>query len=448
MDKPARLSDAPPPSVEEFLKTVVRSGLLERDNLLEALRGFPVEQRQDTLALAEHLIRSGKLSRFQARKLMQGVARGLILGSFQILSMIGKGGMGRVYLARDSRNGQLIALKVLPPSKARSKERLLVRFQREMELSRKVSHPFLCRTIETGLLHNVHYMAMEFIPGQTLSRLISTQGPMEVPRLARLMAEVASGLQHAHQQGLIHRDLKPGNIMITPHDHAKVLDLGLALMQGEKADPSVTGGQGYVVGTMDYIAPEQTKDSVGVDGRADIYSLGCTMYYALTGRPPFPGGTSMEKIQRQRKEEPQPLLQLRPALPVPFVALVHQMMAKQPRHRVPTARDVEEKLWRWAEPAPAEPLDTATDPTFTAAVEALKKGEPPTDSSWTDLDLLVDTSEAEPGEAEQPATEDVLVRRVVRWSLIGLGVLTALVLLIGALLQGIKLFKISIHVKL
>ncbi len=135
MDKPARSSDAPPPSVEEFLKTVVRSGLLERDNLLEALRGFPVEQRQDTLALAEHLIRSGKLSRFQARKLMQGVARGLILGSFQILSMIGKGGMGRVYLARDSRNGQLIALKVLPPSKARSKERLLVRFQREMELN-------------------------------------------------------------------------------------------------------------------------------------------------------------------------------------------------------------------------------------------------------------------------------------------------------------------------
>ena len=340
--------DVPTPSVEEFLKTVIRSGLIQRDQLLLALRGFPAEQRHDTLALSEHLIKTGQLSRFQARKLLQGVARGLILASFQILSLIGKGGMGRVYLARDSRDGRLVALKILPPSKARAKERLLARISAaKMELSQKVSHPHLCRTFEAAEFHGVNYLAMEFIPGQTLSRLINTGGPLELPRAARLMAEVASGLEHAHQQGLVHRDLKPSNIMITPHDHAKVLDLGLALIQGEKADPSVTGGQGYVVGTMDYISPEQTTNAMGVDGRADIYSLGCTLYFTLTGRPPFPGGTSIEKIHRHRKEEPEPLLKLRPALPVPFVALVHQMMAKDPRLRFPSARAVEEKLWLW-----------------------------------------------------------------------------------------------------
>src|SRR4051812_24063260 len=107
--------------------------------------------------------------------------------------------------------------------------------------------------------------------------------------------------------------------MITPHDHAKVLDLGLALMEGEKCDdPSITGGQGYIVGTMDYIAPEQTYDPTAVDARADVYSLGCTLYYALAGRPPFQGGTSIEKIYRHRKEEPQPLLELRPTIPPAF----------------------------------------------------------------------------------------------------------------------------------
>jgi eukaryotic-like serine/threonine-protein kinase len=441
MDKPARSSDVPPPSVEEFLKTVVRSGLIDREQLLDALRGFPTEQRNDALAMAEHLVRIGKLSRFQARKLLQGVSKGLILGSFQILSLIGKGGMGRVYLARDSRTNQLMALKVLPPKLAREKERLLMRFQREMELSKKVNHPHVCRTFETDLYRGVHYLAMEFIPGQTLTRLINTEGPMEVPRLARLLAEVASGLEHAHQQGLVHRDLKPGNIMITPHDHAKLLDLGLALMAGEKADPSVTGGQGYVVGTMDYIAPEQTTDAAGVDGRADIYSLGCTSYFALTGRPPFPGGTSIEKIHRHRKEEPESLLKLRPTMPPAFAALIHRMLAKDPRHRFTSARAAEEKLWMWAEAVAAEPLDAVTDPTFTEAVEAIKREEPPTDGSWTDLDLMIDTAEAAEAKARDPAPEDLLANRLLRWSFLGLAILTTLVLLIGGLIQGLKLFK-------
>src|SRR5262245_48280329 len=200
-------SGADRPTVPRFLKSVLRSGLLDREGLQSALRGVPREQRDDAVALADHLVRTGHLSRFQARKLLKGAALGLILGPYQVLAPIGRGGMGTVYMARDSRSGGLVALKVLPPDRARAEERMLARFQREMELSRRVAHPHLAWTHEVGQVRSVHYIAMEYIPGQNLSRLVAQEGPLEMPRAARLMAEVASGLEHAHNQGLIHRDL-------------------------------------------------------------------------------------------------------------------------------------------------------------------------------------------------------------------------------------------------
>lgn len=382
----------PPVFVEEFLRTVLRSGLMTRAQILETIEPLSSFQRQDAVTIADHLVRRGKLSRFQARKLLKGVSRGLILGDYQILALIGRGGMGSVYLARDRRTSHLVALKVLPPHKAKAKQRLVTRFQREMELSPLVRHPHLCRTFEVGQIRGVHYLAMEFIPGQTLSKLISTSKPFEQGRAARLMAEVASGLEHAHQQGLVHRDLKPSNIMITPHDHAKVLDLGLAMMMGEELeDPTMAGGKGYVVGTFDYIAPEQTTDPDNVDGRADIYALGCTLYQTLTGQPPFPGGTTLEKIKRHRKEEPLPILQLRPDLQPLFAALIHKMMAKDPRQRFRSAREVEEKLWFWADHAPLQPLDTEADAEFVEAIDALKQGEPGSTASSIELDLPGDS---------------------------------------------------------
>src|SRR5262249_42538721 len=147
---------------------------------------------------------------------LKGAALGLILGPYQVLAPIGRGGMGTVYMARDSRSGGLVALKVLPPDRARAEGRMLARFQREMELCRRVSHPHLAGTPEVGRVRSVSSIAMEYTPGQTLSRLVAQEGPLAVPRAARLMAEVASGLQHAHNQGLVHRDLKPSNILVTP----------------------------------------------------------------------------------------------------------------------------------------------------------------------------------------------------------------------------------------
>ena len=381
MPKPLIPSGVEQPPIGTFLKTIVRSGLLDRQQLEEVLRGAPADCRSAPESLADHLIKTGKLSRFQATKLLQGAARGLVLGNYQILAPIGKGGQSTVYLARDHRSQLLLALKVLPPKKAREEERLLARFRREMDICQRVAHPTLAWTQEVGVWQGVYYIAMEFIPGKSLYQVVMNHGPLEVPRVARLFAEVAEGLEHAHGQGLIHRDLKPSNILITPHDHAKVLDLGLALIQGETpSDRSVVGGQGYVVGTMDYLAPEQADDAIRVDGRADIYGLGCTLYFALGGRPPFPGGDALQKIARHHREEPVPVEQLNAAVPAAFAELLRKMMAKRPGERFASAGELREALLRWASGEPVQPPDQATDSAYRDAVATFD-----TDNAWVPL---------------------------------------------------------------
>jgi serine/threonine protein kinase len=366
------------PAVEGFLKTVLRSGLLNREQLGEALRPVPPDQRDSPEVLADHLVKTGRLSRFQARKLLQGKTLGLVLGPFQVLAPIGKGGMSTVYLARDSRSQLLVALKVLPPKKAKAEERLLARFLREMEMGQRVAHPHLAQAYEVGVFQGVYYIAMEFIPGRSLYRLVTSAGPVAVPLAARLFAEAALALDHAHCRGLIHRDLKPSNIMVTTNSHAKVLDLGLAIMEGEDgADHTVVGGQGIVVGTMDYIAPEQAEDAAKVDARSDIYGLGCTLYFALTGQPPFPGGNARQKIKRHRNEEPKPVEQLNSAVPEGFAALVRKMMAKRPEERFGSADQLRQELLHWAGSDPGLPADTSTNNlNQTMVIEAAEAANP------------------------------------------------------------------------
>lgn len=344
-----------PPTVEGFLKTVIKSGLFTSEQFEAAIREVPPEQLKDAQTLADHLVKVGKLSRFQSGKLLQGVTKGMVLGAYHLLSPIGKGGMGAVYLARDSRTQGLAAVKVLPPKRAKAEERMLVRFRREMEICQRVDHPNLTRTFESGAHDDVHYIAMEFIPGRNLYRLVQDEGPLETTRAARLFREIALGLEYAHGEGLIHRDLKPSNIIITPDDHARILDLGLALMQGEACnDKTIVGGQGYVVGTMDYLAPEQAEDAFNVDPRVDIYSLGCTLYYTLTKQPPFPGGNALQKLLRHRIDQPTPIAELNPAVPPEFAALVERMMAKNKEERCGSAAEVRKALAAWTGAAVSE----------------------------------------------------------------------------------------------
>jgi serine/threonine protein kinase len=372
------------PAVESFLRVVLKSGLLDSEQLQTAVREAPEDYRADADALAEHLVRAGKLSRFQANKLLEGTFLGLILGPYQILAPLGKGGTGTVYLARDSRDLKLVALKVLPPKKAREEDRLLARFRREMVLSQQVSHPNLAQTYEVGVSQSVNYIAMEYIPGRNLHRLVREEGPLSVSRAARLFAEMANGLDHAHLRGLIHRDLKPSNILITPNDHAKVLDLGLALIQGElpPTDRAVIGGQGYVVGTMDYIAPEQADDATKVDIRSDVYSLGCVLYFALTGRPPFPGGSVLEKIVRHRTQEAIPARQLNPAIPEALAAYLRRLMAKKPEDRPASCDAVRAELLRWTSGEPVRPMDVEGDANYRQAISKLE-----TQTDWSKLTI-------------------------------------------------------------
>jgi serine/threonine protein kinase len=266
-----------------------------------------------------------------------------------------------------------LAVKVLPPKRARAEERYLVRFQREMEMSQKVSHPHIAQTHEVGVSQGVYFIAMEYIPGQSLYRLITTKGPLTVPRAAHLFAEVAAALEHAHGLGLIHRDLKPSNIMVTPNDHAKVLDLGLAMMEGEVSeDVEVIGGRGYVLGSVDYMAPEQTLDSTQVDGRSDLYAMGCVLYFALTGKPPFPGGTTQETVNAHRRQEPEPIQRRNPDIPDRFAELVHRLLAKRPEERYQNATAARADLLAWCPQEAERPVEHEGDREQQAAALALE----------------------------------------------------------------------------
>ncbi|HBI43456.1 MAG TPA: hypothetical protein DDY78_11450 [Planctomycetales bacterium] len=436
------MTAANPPlmTVEGFLKAVLRSGLFDQPQLDAILAAVPPGQRETAKALADYMVRNGWLSRYQAQKLLKGAAIGLVLGPYQVLAPIGKGGMGVVYLARDRRDERLAALKVLAPHKAEG--RMLARFQREMEISQKVDHAHIALTYEVGKYHGAYFIAMEYIPGKNLFHLVTDDGPLRTPRAARLFAEVASGLDHAHERGLVHRDLKPSNLIVTPHDHAKVLDLGLALIQGEKVlDPAVVGGQGYIVGSMDYIAPEQTADASKVDRRCDVYGLGCTLYFAVSGKPPFPGGTNADKIHCHRTQEPVPLLHLNPALPPAFVQIVRKMMAKDPARRYPTAKAVEADLRAWAAGEPVQPLDNPDDVDFLESVAVLQAAESPTDISFTNLgivnwkDATAETEEP-PAELGTPWWRKWREKRPAWWVvalLAGLGVLLLVELILVVL---------------
>lgn len=383
-------------AVDDFLRKVLKSRLLNRDELQTTLRSLAKDRREEVVAIADHLIKHGKLTRFQTHKLLKGITVGLVLGPYRLLVPLGRGGMGTVYLARDSEGGQHVALKILPPKVAKAEERLLARFKREKDISQKVQHPHLARAMDVGVVQDVHYIAMEYIPGQTLYRDVTGNGPLPVARAAHLFAEVALALAHAHSQGVIHRDLKPSNIMVTPHDHAKVLDLGLAYTQGEEVDDiEVVGGKGYIVGSIDYMAPEQTRDPTNIDARADLYALGCCLYFALTGSPPFPEGTIYDKVKAHRHRPPEPIRVRNAQVPEGFAAIVHKLLAKAPAERYASAVELAAALEPWRS-GDRQPMDAPGDVEYERVLHAAIDG-------WT---------APEPAKEAQDALEDAVLFRI------------------------------------
>ena len=258
--------------------------------------------------------------------------------------------MGKVFLAVDERTFAKVAIKVLPPRKVHEEAGSLVRFRREMELSQRCDHPNLARTLAVGNDGDVYFMVLEYIPGMSLYDMVKSErfGPLRVTDAARLFLKVLDGLESAHQAGLIHRDIKPSNIMITPDGTAKILDLGLARALGEEGGITRVN---TILGTLDYASPEQLSDATKADVRSDLYSVGCTLYFALSGRPPFEGGDMINKIFRQRLDDPEPLETVARGVPGAFAAIVRKLMAKKPVERYQTCAELRTDLTRWTDPA-------------------------------------------------------------------------------------------------
>lgn len=324
------------------------SGLLTREELDEAAaqinagrqRSGPVNDER----LAKKLIDLGKLNRWQAQELGKGRVK-FTLGAYNLIDSLGKGGMGEVYKAEHSVMGRVVAVKVLPRHKTTPES--IASFIREIRTQAQLDHENLVRAYDAGHDQNVHFLVTEYVPGNNLRQLIRREGRLSMQAAASIIAQAARGLAYAHSRGLIHRDVKPGNLLVTPDGHTKVSDLGLSGYFNDPEQTDIHGGK--VVGTADYLAPEQITCPERPTPVSDIYALGCTLYYAVTGKVPFPGGAPRDKARKHCHEFPLDPRRLNPELSDDFVEVIADMMAKKTDERIATAAGVIERLAPWVE---------------------------------------------------------------------------------------------------
>jgi serine/threonine protein kinase/Leucine-rich repeat (LRR) protein len=331
-------------SIGELLEHLSQSGLMAPAEV-DAVRQQPVAdtQKGSTVAdLINWLIQHEKLTPYQANRLCRGQASSLVLGNYIILDKVGQGGMGAVFKARHRRMNRLVALKVLPSSLSSIPE-AIARFQREVEAAARLHHAHIAAAYDADEADGVHFLVMEYVDGPNLATYVREKGPLSVAAAVRLVAQAAEGLAAAHAQGIVHRDIKPSNLMVNRQGALKVLDLGLAQVRDGSAPIDLTADAtqtGRTMGTVDYMAPEQARDAKAVDARADIYSLGCTLYYLLVGRTPAPPGSAAEKLLWHQTQSAEPLIDVCPGCTARLEALVKRMMAKEPSDRPGSMIDV------------------------------------------------------------------------------------------------------------
>ncbi|MEM6365235.1 MAG: serine/threonine-protein kinase [Planctomycetota bacterium] len=299
-----------------------------------------VARESDVNAFAEFLIREQVLTKWQNAHLMRGRTKGLKFGKFRVLRLLGAGGMGRVFLAEDEMLRREVALKVLPKSRLKN-DRAIKRFHLEARALAKLDHPNIVRFYDVDVREQTHYIVMEYVCGTDLAKLVSKSGPLDGAQAAHFIRQAAAGLEHAHQAGLIHRDIKPGNLLVDASGTLKILDLGLALLQSDD-DESITVDPSRTLGTVDYLSPEQAINSRELDHRTDVYSLGCTMHCLLTGSAPFANGTNAQRLMAHQNQAPPDINTARAAQSLPpiddyLVTLCRRMMHKDPNERIASA---------------------------------------------------------------------------------------------------------------
>jgi serine/threonine protein kinase len=348
-------------SLDEFSHALVEIGLISD----EEKSAFAADSAEGVLGLSRALVKSGKLTPYQAAAVYQKKSRGLLIGNYLILDKIGQGGMGMVFKARHRLLGRVGALKILPPSFARDRD-AVKRFRREVEAAGRVKHPNLVAAQDADEDRGVHFLVMDYVDGRDLDRIVQDRGPMQVNQAVDCLIQAARGLEAAHSQGIIHRDIKPANLMLEDSGTVRVLDLGLARIVdaanpfGKSAAGRLTQS-GMYMGTIDFMAPEQAEDSHRVDHRADIYSLGCTLYYLLTGKAPFPGETVLKRLMAHM-ERPAPSLRLaRRDVPSALEEAYEKMMAKRREDRPASITELIALLEAARKaPAPAPPQGVGT----------------------------------------------------------------------------------------
>ncbi len=307
--------------------------------------------------LSSRLVADGILTEYQARQFVKGKSQGLILGSYVILEFLGKGTMGKVYKASHRMMGRVVALKILD-SRYVSNPRVLARFRREMQLVGRLDHPNVVRAFDADRIGDCHFIAMEYASGPTLEGLLKARGVLPPADVVYFASQAADGLAHAHAQGVLHRDVKPSNLLLTEGRKIKVLDFGLGtLLEKEDLLTALTSA-GFAVGTPDYISPEQAR-MVKIDGRSDLYSLGCTMYHLLSGQLPFKGESSMDCIVSRIAGQAVPIGEVRPGLPPRLTQAIEKLMATSPDKRYQTAEEAAAALRSLLRPKNPAPVPSA-----------------------------------------------------------------------------------------
>ncbi|HJZ89493.1 MAG TPA: protein kinase [Gemmataceae bacterium] len=353
--------------------------------------------------LCTDLVQRGWLTAYQQAQLLSGHGEKLIIGSYRVQLPLGEGGMGMVFKAIQPKLDRVVALKVIRPQVLAARPEILSRFNREAKAIAQLNHPNVVILFDADEHNGTHFIAMEYVEGMTLEKMVRSQGPLSIRQACEYMRQSAQGLHHAYEVGLVHRDIKPSNILVAQKDKAsasgapakssmrltrpalvtvrdrgsqqgtasvkvptnwgqvKILDMGLARLtdgpDDDRPQPEYTPltRAGALLGTPDFIAPEQARDARQVDIRADIYSLGCTFYYVLTGKPPFPGGTDVQKLIRHQTEKPFPIGELRPGVPLEVTQILGRMLEKRPEDRYPTPRHLADALEAFLGPGGSVP---------------------------------------------------------------------------------------------
>jgi serine/threonine protein kinase len=330
-----------PCTADEFVSLALQSGLLEQPTLARYRAMLPPDHApgDNPAELARLLVRDGQLTQFQADQLLLGTCRRFLIGKYRILDRLGSGGMAQVYLGEHRHMKHRVAIKVLPPAKAQDPA-AVERFLREARATAALNHPNIVRAHDIDQDDGLHFIVMEYIEGTSLLEMVLRHGPLHPQQAARYLRQAANGLQHAFEAGLVHRDIKPANLLVDRNGTVKILDLGLARFFADEKDNLSQKYNEAVIGTADYLAPEQVEDSHNIDIRADMYSLGATMYFCLTGQPPFPEGSFAQKLIWHQTRTAKPIREFRTDLPAELIALVEKMMAKNPAERFQTPAEI------------------------------------------------------------------------------------------------------------